>query len=199
MTPYFAGVPDLYYSNYNDAHRNFKQTRLNFDFDGSHNQQVPQAQQVPKEHRLHKVHPGRANAFNKLRDIEKNAKLNDMYNQLNFNSSDSSTGLLLKRPIYSEPRIQDGEIGHELHPSFENSSPKIAMKIIKEAVAEQNHQHTPSPPSNDNDNIDQDEKQGIKCTFEKPCAWTYEQNVTGSNFELKTGLELKEMNLTGLL
>lgn len=131
--------------------------------------------------------------------MEKIAKQNDMYNHFNYNMSDN-TGLVVKKPIYSEPRIQpDGEHGQEFQPSLENPSPKNPMTIVKDALAENQIQHTPSPPLNLNEDFDQDEKQGIKCSFERPCAWKYDANVTGYNFEVKTGLELKEQNLTGIM
>lgn len=124
------------------------------------------------------------------------AKQNDkMLNYPNYNNSNNE-GLLIKRPSYSEPRISPGDPNPDTYPS-ENSA-KNALTKVKEVVSE-HIQHTPPPPSHNSEDIDQDEKQGIKCTFEKPCAWKYDKNVTGDNFEVRTGLELKEMNLTGLL
>lgn len=58
-------------------------------------------------------------------------------------------------------------------------------------------QHTPPPPVQNHEDVDFDEKLGVKCSFEKPCAWTFDTNVSGSNFEVMTGVMLKETNVTG--
>lgn len=80
-------------------------------------------------------------------------------------------------------------------PSSEGKSIKALQKMRDDRI----DQHTPSPPPVNMDDIDVDEKLGVKCSFEKPCAWTFDTNVTGPNFEVTTGVLLKESNVTGLL
>lgn len=176
-----------------------------FDFDGSHNGHQPPNTPPPKEQRLHKVQKGRLNAFNRLRDLEMQAKHNDQYQNLMNNHSEGV--MVMKSPVFPpDARIakEPSETGasdqrfqsHHIDPIAPSKNP---MTLVKDAISENNILHTPPPLVHHNDDIDQDEKQGIKCTFEKPCAWTYDKNVSGFNFEVKTGLQLKEMNLTGEL
>jgi S-formylglutathione hydrolase FrmB len=73
------------------------------------------------------------------------------------------------------------------------------LTVIKNTIRNQDNLHTPSPSPINVDDIDFDEKLGVKCSFEKPCAWTFDQNVTGANFEVVTGAMLKDANVTGLL
>lgn len=194
------GVPDpLYYPAYNEGYRNRERYPIphpNADLpplnpnDGSHANS-----HVPPNNRLHKVNRNRQNAFNKLREYEKNAKMQDM--QMN---SSYSEGSILKRPIvYPEKRVDPEKNAETTYAEGipVGSSPTGALNRIKSAVSEP-IQHTPSPPAHE-DNVDQDEKQGVKCSFEKPCAWTYETNVVGTNFEVVTGIELTESNVTGEL
>ena len=81
------------------------------------------------------------------------------------------------------------------------SSNGNSLQILKGLRNEQNNQHTPSPPSHFNpEGIDFDEKLGVKCSFEKQCAWTWDPiNTTEPNFEVVTGDDLKRLNVTGVM
>lgn len=108
-----------------------------------------------------------------------------------------SIGKKVSKP---EPFIQSGPDGDP--DSIDNSGPSskgAAIQKIKDMQRLQDNQHTPSPPSYNVDDIDFDEKLGVKCSFEKACAWTFDSNVTGPNFEVTTAVALKELNVTGLL
>lgn len=144
-------------------------------------QQTVQAAPAPNN-RLHKVSKPR-NKFNQLRDMMNNATRN----------SDHSIGRKVSNPERFEAGPHEGGDLDENRPSSRGDS----LMKIKELKKSQENQHTPSPPPNDD--IDSDEKLGVKCSFEKPCAWTYNSSVTGMNFEVTTGSALKELNLTGAL
>jgi hypothetical protein len=184
------GVPDPFYiqghkERYPILHHNLDIPPQN---DGSN----PNSH-VPPNNRLHKVNRNRQNAFNKLRDLEKNAKMQDML----MNSSYSEGSIILKKPVMGPDKRVDTEKNADATYMENGSSATGALNRIKFAVSEP-IQHTPSPPAHE-DNVDQDEKQGVKCSFEKPCAWTYEKKVEGTNFEVVTGIELTESNVTGEL
>lgn len=151
------------------------------------------AQQVPApNNRLHKVQKARVNKFSVIRDMVKNSNLTRSYD-----SGGHSIGKKVNKP---EAQIQGGpNADTDAKVEIVPSSKGEAMKRIKDMQRAQDNQHTPSPPSYNVDDIDFDEKLGVKCSFEKPCAWTYDTNVTGPNFEVTTGLNLNKSNVTGLL
>lgn len=146
------------------------------------------AQQNPvPNNRLHKVQKARVNKFSVIRDMVKNS---------NSSRYEHSIGKKVSKP---EPFIQNGP--HDESDSKDMGRPSSkgeAIQRIKDMQRLQDNQHTPSPPSYNVDDIDFDEKLGVKCSFEKPCAWTYETaNITGSNFEVTNGVNLKDSNVTG--
>jgi hypothetical protein len=75
--------------------------------------------------------------------------------------------------------------------------PNSPFKDLKDQLINRTYMHTPSPPSNFED-YDVDEKLGVKCTFEKPCTWTYDE-ADGSNFFVTSGANLTAANMTGQL
>lgn len=151
------------------------------------------AQTIPvPNNRLHKVQKARVNKFSVIRDMSfaKNSNATRNYEQ-------HSIGKKVSKP---EPFIQSGP--HDDSDSKDAIGPSSkgeAIQRIKDMQRLQFDQHTPSPPSYNVDDIDFDEKLGVKCSFEKPCAWTFDTNVTYPNFEITTGVSLKESNVTGLL
>lgn len=140
--------------------------------------------------RLHTAHKQRPSKFNVLRELVKTANATQGFDH----------GILKKKvPSKPEPFVQTSP--HD-DPDKEMKGPSSkgeAIQKIKDLRIAQDNQHTPSPPSYNHDDIDVDEKLGVKCSFEKPCAWTFSKNVSGSNFEVTTGALLKESNVTGLL
>lgn len=151
--------------------------------------QSAQPAPVPNN-RLHKVQKARVNKFSVIRDMVKNSNMTRNY-------EGHSIGKKVSKP---EPFIQSGPDGDP--DSIDNSGPSskgAAIQKIKDMQRLQDNQHTPSPPSYNVDDIDFDEKLGVKCSFEKACAWTFDSNVTGPNFEVTTAVALKELNVTGLL
>lgn len=136
--------------------------------------------------RLHKVQYQRINKFKEVRDM--------VIANRSRNFEPHSIGKTVSKPERLEggPR-EDGDKEGESRPSSKGES----LQKIKELQRSQDNQHTPSPPSYNSDDIDFDEKLGVKCTFEKQCAWTFDTNVTGQNFEVTTGVTLKESNVTG--
>lgn len=146
------------------------------------------AQQNPvPNNRLHKVQKARVNKFSVIRDMVKNS---------NSSRYEHSIGKKVSKP---EPFIQNGP--HDDSDSKDISRPSSkgeAIQRIKDMQRLQDNQHTPSPPSYNVDDIDFDEKLGVKCSFEKPCAWTYETaNITGPNFVVTNGFNLTLSNVTG--
>lgn len=146
-------------------------------------QQSAQPAPAPNN-RLHKVQKGR-NKFNVLRDLIKNSNSTRTF--------EHSIGRKVSKP---EPYVQTGPTDDS--DVSRPSSKGEAIQKIKDLQRLQDNQHTPSPPSHNIDDIDFDEKLGVKCSFEKPCAWTFDTNVTGTNFEVTSGVSLKESNVTGL-
>lgn len=155
---------------------------------GGHDDPHPPPHQAPpSQNRLHTVN--RKN-FNKFAQIK----------QMSMASANSSRVLdynigTIKKNIKSEPFMSGPDNQQRgVDADGQRSNP---LTVIKNTIRNQDNQHTPSPPPNNVDDIDFDEKLGVKCSFEKPCAWTFEQNVTGPNFEIVTGVMLKEANVTG--
>lgn len=144
-------------------------------------QQTAQAPPGPNN-RLHKVSKPRQSKFNTIREM------------LNSNASRNSEHSIGKK-VSKPERFEAGPHENGEHDENRPSSRGDSLMKIKELKKSQENQHTPSPPPNDD--IDSDEKLGVKCSFEKPCAWTFDSNVTGMNFEVTTGAALKELNLTG--
>lgn len=144
----------------------------------------------PANNRLHKPRPQRVNKFAQIKFMTNNANAS-WAGGSGFDSI--ITGKTVSKP---EAHVQSGS---EKQPSVPDNllHPESSFKTIKDQIRIQNNQHTPPPPPNNGDDIDTDEKLGIKCSFEKPCAWTFDQNVTGPNFEVTSGLKLKKSNLTG--
>jgi hypothetical protein len=144
--------------------------------------------QSPPANRLHTVNRSKLSKFAQIK----------LMNMANANSTrggglDFSIGKKVSKPAAfqtgpdNQPKNGEGDLNQRSNP----------LTVIKNTIRNQDNQHTPSPPSYNVDDIDSDEKLGVKCSFEKPCAWTFEQNVTGPNFEVMTGVMLKEANVTG--
>ena len=74
--------------------------------------------------------------------------------------------------------------------------PNSPFRDLKDQLTNKTYMHTPSPPSNMED-YDFDEKLGVKCTFEKPCSWTFDE-IDGSNFFVTSGANLTLANITGM-
>lgn len=150
-------------------------------------------QQAPApNNRLHKVQKGRLNKFSLIREMIKSSNSS---NGIDHGGTDHH--VIGKKVSIPERQIDNGQFDHTKIDSRPSSKGEAIQKI-KDMQRAQENQHTPSPPSY-NDDIDSEEKLGVKCTFEKQCAWTFDTNVTGPNFEVTTGVSLKESNVTGLL
>lgn len=54
------------------------------------------------------------------------------------------------------------------------------------------------PPPEDNPEIDMEEMLGVKCTFERECAWKWDKDIP-NGFQVVTGQLLREQNMTGLM
>jgi hypothetical protein len=174
----------------------------------------PNAQAQPPRHqqnainKLHKVDRERqrkmeqstANSkkgsFNILKGIA-----NDPTHELNQRSDNFSVGVIRKNePAPPNRRVlpQDQNINLNVFDEQGNLPswpPNKAFYDLKHQLNNKSYLHTPSPPEYNEEN-DFDEKLGIKCTFEKPCAWTFDYFEEG-NFEVTTGVGLTQANLTG--
>lgn len=154
--------------------------------------------QVPASNRLHKVNKQRQNKFtiNHLYQLAKNP--NFTLNQQPPYRGEVHGVITTKkeaRPekLFSGPNDNlDGEVKQKTDWSAGHS-----IQQVQQQLKSRNNMHTPSPP-NATDDIDFDEKLGVKCTFEKPCAWSYDTNVNGTNFEVTTGSNLTNANKTGV-
>lgn len=149
-------------------------------------QQSAQPAPAPNN-RLHKVQKSRQNKFSMIREMIRNSS--------STNGIDHVIGKKVSQP---ERQVATGPIDESKIESRPSSKGEAIQKI-KDMQRVQNNQHTPSPPSYNVDDVDFDEKLGVKCSFEKQCAWTFDTNVTGPNFEVTTGVNLKDSNITGLL
>jgi hypothetical protein len=162
--------------------------------------------QVPASNRLHKVSKTRQNKFNQLLQLVKNPNLT-----LNIPNREKGQNYTFgHRQDYHTGNVVTSkkEPKHELFVAGPNDNfepPKTTWseghafnKVHESLKNNKNHMHTPSPPSYADD-IDFDEKLGVKCTFEKPCAWTFDTDVNGTNFEVTTGSDLMSANLTGVM
>lgn len=136
---------------------------------------------------------------NRIRQQNKKNNLNTIRNLLKANGSrifepQHSYGRQESKPMRLEANPHNNsDLKNDSRPSSRGES----LQKIKELQKNQDNQHTPSPPSYNSDDTDVDEKLGVKCSFEKPCAWTYDTNIPGDNFEVTTGVHLKESNVTG--
>lgn len=153
-------------------------------------QQSAQPAPAPNN-RLHKVQKQRVNKFSIIRNLTKNSSFGG-----NDYVIDSSGGHVIGKAV-STPLRQIGNSNGDPKIESRPSSKGEAIQKIKDMQKNEYNQHTPSPPSYNVDDIDFDEKLGVKCSFEKQCAWTFDTNVTGPNFEVTTGVHLKESNVTG--
>jgi hypothetical protein len=201
------GVQDLHhFPGYAEGYRNRERYAMSHTaLDSSPPQQPSDGSQsqVPTSNRLHK-HNKNKNAFKKLQEMNNKAKLAESQSKYNdlLQNHNISEGSILRRPleerkVFTEKRIDLPGSGLEKDIASQAKNPLNVIKELSSSI-----QHTPSPPPHHEDNfvnIDPDEKQGVKCSFEKACAWTYERNVGGNNFEVTTGLNLTESNVTGKL
>jgi hypothetical protein len=204
--PEQRGGGTSYYQNIHDStgirnkdrstppHPNSHLDILNTPFVGGQQPPPPPQSVVPAPNtRLHhKPKPLRSNnKFAQIRNITKNME-KGLDIPRRFETPPGKKGV-----VPPEPYIANGP--HEVTEK-ETSGPSSkggSIDKIKEMQRAQDNQHTPSPPSTNPDDIDVDEKLGVKCSFEKPCAWTFDQDVNGTNFEVTTGVHLKEANITG--
>ncbi|XP_070504088.1 tyrosine-protein kinase receptor-like [Chironomus tepperi] len=155
--------------------------------------------QVPASNRLHKVNKQRQSKFtiNHLYQLAKNP--NFTLNQQSLHRGEVHGVITTKkeaRPekFFSGPNDNlDGQQKQKTEWSAGHS-----FLEVQQQLKNKNHMHTPSPPSYVADDVDFDEKLGVKCTFEKPCAWSYDTNVNGTNFEVTTGANLTNANITGV-
>lgn len=160
------------------------------------------SQPVPATNRLHKVNKVRQNkfTFNQFLQIAKNP--NFTLNQ-NHRGEMQVHGELqqFKKDARPEKFVGGPADNNNDDQKSKQSNPSSAGKMLAEVqkqLQHKNHMHTPSPPSYAADDIDFDEKLGVKCSFEKQCAWTYDLNVNGTNFEVTTGQNLTLANITGV-
>jgi hypothetical protein len=188
--------PDSYYSHgYIQEHPN--------------GQAQPPRQQITIPNKLHKVDRERMKKLESSNSNSKKGSFNifrniahDPNHELNQRSENISIGTLFIRKT-NEPNAPNFHVSdrnlsvsqadnYDLH----MKPPQTAFNDLKNTLNNKSYLHTPSPPPYSED-YDFDEKLGVKCSFEKPCAWTYDLNVEGSNFEVTTGVNLTQANITG--
>jgi hypothetical protein len=149
---------------------------------------------VPASNRLHKVNKARQNKLAAINQIN-NLLLMGKTPNSNFTASTHNYG----REVFTPKKDPRPEKLYQPHEGYEGpkspSSQGESIAAIKDQL--KNIYHTPIPPPNTHDDIDFDEKLGVKCTFEKACAWSYDTNVNGTNFEVTTGENLTNLNVTG--
>lgn len=163
---------------------------------------------APVEKKLHKVDPARwrkieqnnknsRGGFNEFRAIanDPNHELNQPGRNINY-----THGVAVLYPKLNEPKPPnryelDKHTNLDDFPPQPPPIPDSPLNNLKNQLFNKTYMHTPSPPSNMED-YDIDEKLGVKCTFEKPCSWTYDE-VDGSNFFVTTGANLTSANITG--
>lgn len=153
----------------------------------------PLAPQVNPANKVHVRNPpksGRGKAFNALRDLIKNPNATRNFDGHSIGKKVSKPEPFIDDNTHDDLKLKDVD----RRPSSEGK----AIQMIKDLRNQQDNQHTPSPPSNSLEDVDSDETMGVKCSFEKPCSWTFD-NVTGSNFKVTTGAALKASNITGKL
>jgi hypothetical protein len=191
--------PDSYYSHgYIQEHPN--------------GQAQPPRQHLQIQNKLHKVDRERMKklelqsvqnsnskkgSFNIFRNIA-----HDPTHELNQRSENFSVGVIKRtnEPNAPNSHVSDRNLSVSHAESFglHISLPKTPFNDLKSTLSNKSYLHTPSPPPYSED-YDFDEKLGVKCSFEKPCAWTYDLNVEGGNFEVTTGANLTHANITGKL
>lgn len=161
-------------------------------FVGGQQPPPPPNVQGPNTRLHHKPKQRQNNKFAQIRNITKSLEKGYDLPKRQYEAPPGKKGV-----VPPEPYIANGP--HEVTEQ-ESSGPSSkggSIDKIKLMQRAQDNQHTPSPPSTNPDDIDVDEKLGVKCSFEKPCAWTFDQDVNGTNFEVTTGFQLKESNITG--
>jgi hypothetical protein len=148
---------------------------------------------APNSRLHHKPNQQRKNKFAQIRNMNLTKSIEPKgFDSRRFESPPGKKGVVPPEPYVA---ISPHDV-----PDKESNGPSSkggSIDKIKQIRKEQDNQHTPSPLSNNPDEVDFDEKLGVKCSFEKPCAWTYDQDVNGTNFEVVTGMQLKELNVTG--
>jgi hypothetical protein len=163
--------------------------------------------QVPASNRLHKVNKPRQNKFNQLLQLTKNPNftLNNPNRDKGQNYSafgqriEYQHGNIITSKKEARPEKFYSDPNDNVEPPKKSWSDGHAFHEVHKQLNNKNHMHTPSPPSYSEDDIDYDEKLGVKCTFEKPCAWAYDTYVEGTNFEVTTGANLTSANITGVM
>lgn len=155
--------------------------------------------QVPASNRLHKVNKQRQSKFtiNHLYQLTKNS--NFSLNQQPPYRGEVHGIITTKKEARPEKLFSgpNDNLDQQQKQKTEWSA-GYSFHEVQQQLKNKNHMHTPSPPSYVADDIDFDEKLGVKCTFEKPCAWSYDTNVNGTNFEVTTGSNLTNANITGV-
>jgi hypothetical protein len=155
------------------------------------NEHGSSSQPVPATNRLHKVNKSRQSKFGQLFQLVKSSNQSMPLNR------GEALGIIKKErePILLK-HIQPE--GHYDDSKSLPSSSGSRLQAIQRELNNKTHLHTPSPPSFFYDDIDFNEKLGVICSFDKPCAWTFDTNVNGTNFEVTTGAELTSANITGV-
>lgn len=174
----------------------------------------PNAQVQPSHHqlnaninKLHKVDRERQRKMDQL-SLNSNSKkgsfnalkviVKDPNHEFNNQRSDNfSVGVIRKNEPLTPGRFKQDQNLSATNLDETLAQPRPAFSVLKDQLNNKTFLHTPVPPVYDLD-YDFDEKLGVKCTFEKPCAWTFD-DVNGSNFEVTTGANLTLGNITGLL
>lgn len=172
--------------------------------------QPPRHQQI--QNKLHKVDRERQRKMDHTNNYSKKGSFNDLRSTLNDpnhelnqpgRNNNYTHGIVqvIYSPKPNEPLPPKHFVNNDPHITgdvdFSNQPPvpNSAFKDLKDQLINRTYMHTPSPPSN-TDDYDGDEKQGVKCTFEKPCSWTFNE-TEGSNFFVTTGANLTMANITG--
>lgn len=132
-------------------------------------------------------------SFNALKII-----VNNPSHEFNQRSDNFSVGVVRKNEPLTPGSFRDPQDQNHSANNVDSIvvQPRPAFNVLKDQLNNKTFLHTPVTPAYDQD-YDFDEKLGVKCTFEKPCSWTFE-NVEGSNFEVTTGVNLTLANITGL-
>jgi hypothetical protein len=164
----------------------------------------------PIEKKLHKVDPARMrkmenNNYKKSSIHDLRQTLNDPNHELNQPGRNNSYthGVQIFHAKPNEPlppkrfEFDNKHINPDEFAPQQPPIPNSPFKDLKDQLINRTYMHTPSPPSNFED-YDVDEKLGVKCTFEKPCTWTYDE-ADGSNFFVTSGANLTAANMTGEL
>lgn len=161
------------------------------------------------ERKLHKVDPARMRKMEHTNNYNKKGSFNDLrqiandpnheLNQPGRNNSYTHGIPVLfaknNEPLPPKSYIRDQNTNPDDFLPQQPPIPNSPFKDLKDQLINRTYMHTPSPPSNQED-YDNEEKLGVKCTFEKPCSWTFDE-ADGSNFFVTTGTNLTLANITG--